>query len=156
MTPGSFELTCAITIEDVPDVRRIVEKLHGRLMRNGDDVSRVAMATHELLENAVKFSADGTASLKIEIVDGSQVRITTRNLAREQDLAGIASLAKEIESVTDAMSFYLELMERSPDSRGGLGLGRIAAEGEMQVAIELDANVVEVHAISQLTQPLAA
>ena len=50
----SFELTGNLTVADVPDVRRFVEKFHGRTS-NADDVSRVAMATHELLENAVKF-----------------------------------------------------------------------------------------------------
>jgi len=144
----SFELTGNLTVADVPDVRRFVEKFHGRTS-NADDVSRVAMATHELLENAVKFSTDGSASLRID-VGGSQVTITTRNRARPTDLDELRELAHQLASTIDPMLFYLEQMRRSPTRVGGLGLGRVAAEGEMKLELVLDGDMVQIKAEATL------
>lgn len=150
MTPTKFELVGAIELDDVPDVRRFVEKVHRRIVHDRDDVSRVIMAAHELLENAVKFSSDGSATLHIEITAGSQVCITTRNRANAADLEDLRRIADELESADDAMAFYLSQMQRKPTTRGGLGLGRVAAEGEMDVQVKLDGDVVEINARSAL------
>lgn len=151
MTGGCFEITCAIGIEDVPEVRRFVEKLHRRLVPSSEDVARVAMAAHELLENAVKFSTDGNASLRIELVDGGQVRITTRNLARTADREGLITLTNQLAASGDPMRFYLERMQEAPLSRGGLGLGRVAAEAEMTIGVACEGEIVEVRAQSPLS-----
>lgn len=152
MNAGSFELTCAITVEDVPDVRRFVEKLHRRLVHNVDDVARVAMATHELFENAVKFAVDGTATLKVELLDGHNVHIMTRNVARRADAEGLRVLIAQLEAAGDPMVFYLQRMQEAPKQRGGLGIGRVAAEGEMQIRVHFDGDLVEVHASSALSR----
>jgi hypothetical protein len=154
MTAGHFELLCTITLAEVPEVRRFVEKLHRRIVRNHDDVSRLTMATHELLENAVKFSVNGSAMLRIR-VDGEEICVTTRNLARTADVEGLISTAREIKAAPNAMAFYLGLMARAPRGRGGLGLGRIAAEGEMQIGLEVENDVVEISAKSRLVEPIA-
>jgi hypothetical protein len=147
----SLEITCTITLDDVPEVRRFVEKLHRDLVRSGDDMSRLVMTAHELLENAVKFSADGSAMLRVEIHKGREVTITTRNRARAADLQELKQVAMQLEAASDPLQFYLGLMHKSPERHGGLGLGRIAAEGEMQIRLDLHDDVVEVHARSELT-----
>ena len=146
---STFELAGAIKLDDVPDVRRFVEKVHKRLVHDRDDVSRVTMAAHELLENAVKFSADGSASLHIAI-DNNKVSITTRNRARPTDVADLRRIAEQMGKADDPMVFYLSQMQRAPESRGGLGLGRVAAEGEMEVRFKLDGEYVEISARSSL------
>lgn len=151
MKSNQFQLGGSIAIDDVPDVRRIVEKVQRRVVRNADDMSRMIMAAHELLENAVKFSTDGSASLHIE-VKNAQVCITTRNRASVEHLDELRMIMEELGS-TDPMAYYLGLMDRSPASRGGLGLGRVAAEGEMQIAFELDGDMVQVHARATLAEP---
>jgi hypothetical protein len=108
------------------------------------------MATHELLENAVKFSTDGNASLRVEVVDGEQIRITTRNSARTADREGLRALAEQLAAAPDAMGFYLQRMQEAPTERGGLGIGRVAAEGEMTIGVSVDGDVVEVRAQSPL------
>ena len=155
MKLSSFEIVCTITLDDVPDIRRFVEKLHRRIVHNDDEIQRLSMATHELLENAVKFSADGSASLRIEVVGASDLVITTRNRARTHDLEDLLTIAAEIKAAADPMVFYVGLMKRAPNARGGLGLGRVIAEGEMQIGFELDGDVVEICARSVLMEPLA-
>jgi hypothetical protein len=144
-----FVLDGNLTVEDVPEVRRFVEKLQSR-RESEDDVSRVAMATHELLENAIKFSSDGSTSLCVE-VGGSKITITTRNRAKPADVAELQQIAKDLASTLDPMLYYLEQMRRTPMKAGGLGLGRVAAEGEMQIELVLDGDTVQVRAEAMLT-----
>ncbi|MDX2089900.1 MAG: hypothetical protein SFX73_18740 [Kofleriaceae bacterium] len=149
-----FNIHGALTEADVPDVRRFVEKVHKRRVPGEDDLARVSMAAHELLDNAIKFSTDGAASLNIEIIGGTEVHIKTRNRARVEDLAGLQRIAEGLNTSADPMSYYLELMGSNPGGRGGLGLGRVAAEGEMQLQLKLDGDVVEVHARATLEKPV--
>ena len=146
MTRGVLELDCTIALEDVADVRRLVERIQRRLGTSESDAARIAMAAHELLENAIKFSVDGTARLRIEVTDTAQVRIHTRNRATADHREGLAALAVELAAATDPMTFYVSLRARAPTARGGLGLGRVAAEGDMSIGFVFHDDVVEVNA----------
>jgi hypothetical protein len=44
------------------------------------------------------------------------------------------------------MAAYLTMMRAAPDARGGLGIGRVAAEAEMKVTVAVLDNVVVVRA----------
>ena len=83
-------------------------------------------------------------------VGGSQVTITTRNRARPTDLDELRELAHQLASTIDPMLFYLEQMRRSPTRVGGLGLGRVAAEGEMKLELVLDGDMVQIKAEATL------
>lgn len=150
-TKHRFELDGAMTREQIPDVRKFVERMHRKLLRDdGDLISRISMATHELFENAVKFSTDGVATLSVDVSrDEAPLRvcITTVNRAGAQNLADLARMREALEQATDMMTFYVELMRNSdPAVRGGLGLGRVAAEAEMKLELDLNADVVTVRA----------
>lgn len=57
MRPGSdasVELTFAPSLELIPVVRRFVSAFYEELLSHADAASRLALATHELLENTVK------------------------------------------------------------------------------------------------------
>jgi hypothetical protein len=136
-------------VSDVPDVRRFVENVHHRFV-GSDDLSRVAMTAHELLENAVKYSTDGAARLRIEIADGT-IRIITRNRARPGDVEVLSAFWKKLEAAPSPMNLYLDLMRSPTPTVGGLGLGRIAAEGEMDIALSLDGDYVQVTAHTTLS-----
>jgi hypothetical protein len=150
-----FQLGGTIAVDDMPDVRRIVEKVHLRVMSNRDDIARVIMAAHELLENAVKFSSDGSATLDIEVVGGNEVCITTRNRTNPENIKELRAIRDELGSVADSYTYYLALMHRAPrsSSGGGLGIGRVAAEGEMKIDVELEGDIVQIQARSSLAKP---
>ena len=153
MKPTVFELDTTIHLEDVKEVRHLVERIHLRLGSSAGDAARIAMATHELLENAIKYSLDGTARLRIDVSDAAIVTISTRNRATPDHRAELAQLAAELAASHDAMAFYVGLMTRAPEKQGGLGIGRIAAEGDMAIGFDFsNGDVVEVRASS----PLAA
>ncbi len=147
-----FEIDCTIALEDVSEIRRLVERIHLRVGSTRTDAARFAMATHELLENAIKFSIDGTARLRIEVTETGEVRIQTRNRATAVHREDLATLAAELAAAADPMTFYVGLMARAPTSRGGLGLGRIAAEGDMAIGFVFHDDVVEVHASSPFAE----
>lgn len=142
-----FELEGVFTVQQVPEVRRFVERLHEHL-EHPELVARIAVATHELFENAVKFSADGRASIRIDVEPTSgHVQITTRNRASFDDLVELRDLARKLARATDMVTFYLELMRNSPRERtGGLGIGRVAAESEAHIELAFEDDVVIVSA----------
>jgi anti-sigma regulatory factor (Ser/Thr protein kinase) len=146
MTPRRLELHGAFTIDEVSDVRRFVERLNATI--GDDDVStRVAMAAHELFENAIKFAVDGMASIEIDVTPmPGRISITTRNRANLQDLADLRETAGKLHASQDSMAFYVDLMRTSRKQRGGLGIGRVAAEAEMRVAFGFEDDFVVVHA----------
>jgi anti-sigma regulatory factor (Ser/Thr protein kinase) len=77
---------CEVSFEKRPElvsiVRRFVSDFYDRTLADPEATSRVALATHELLENAVKYSRDGRAKVRIEVSGRGEkvrVRIRTRN-----------------------------------------------------------------------------
>src|SRR6478609_7914316 len=83
---------CELSFEKRPElvsiVRRFVTDFYDRTLGDPDAISRLALATHELLENAVKYSRDGRAKVRIEVSGQGgrvKVRIRTKNRGRPED-----------------------------------------------------------------------
>lgn len=154
---ASFEMSFSPSLELVSLVRRFVGAFYLRLLSDADLASRVALATHELLENAVKYSSDGETNIRMEIrspATGPEIWIRTRNRTPADHAAVLARNIEEMNTLGDPFKFYQAVMRRSAKSgvAGGLGLGRIAAEAEMQISLEIAGDLVEVHARSLPTQ----
>lgn len=145
-----FEMSFCPSIELVSLVRRFVGTFYLRVLDDADLASRVALATHELLENAVKYSVDGEANIRMEIrrnEKGSHViTIRTRNRAPADRATSLEANIAEMNQLGDPFKFYQVLMRRSAKSgvAGGLGLGRVAAEAEMAISLSLQGDTVEV------------
>jgi hypothetical protein len=139
---------CELSFEKRPDlvsiVRRFVSDFYDRTLADPDATSRVALATHELLENAVKYSRDGRAKVRIEVSGQGErvrVRIKTRNRGNPADAEHIRRTIEEMTSM-DANVYYLNLMRRnaSRTDGSGLGLARIHAEAEMSMSVKCGKN----------------
>lgn len=146
-----FELNFKPNVALVSVVRRFVSEFYARFLSDPDGTSRVALATHELLENAVKYSKDGETTLRIDVDTNATpktVRIKLRNRAEPQHIAAIRAILDGIRAAPDAFTFYQQLIARQAKTRegSGLGLARICAEGEMAVTCEVlegDTTVIE-------------
>lgn len=120
--------------------RRFVEESLGRFLDNRDLISRVAMAAHELLENAAKYADGRNADLSIS-VEGQkgEEKITLRltNQTSTGHLHRLREAFSELDGCRDPMTFYVELMRRNAQRprASGLGLARILAEGEMTMGL---------------------
>jgi hypothetical protein len=151
-TSAHVELSFSPNVDLVPIVRRFVAQFYPQLLRDSDAVSRLALATHELLENAVKYSSDGGTHIRIDM-DTSltdpeyvSIKIATRNPAAANNRAIIAERFKELEAARDPLEYYQVLLRRAANrSEGsGLGLGRIRAEAEMTLTCAIEGDFVSV------------
>lgn len=108
---------------------------------------KAALAAHELMENAVKYSLDDRVLARMEVEAGGTLRITVESRARPQHLP---LLLREIEAVANApdpLAYYREQMEqaaRRTDGKSGLGIARIRCEGGMSLSCSVEGDTVRV------------
>jgi len=134
-----FELNFRPSFELISIVRRFVSDFYKNMLNDADAVSRVALATHELLENAVKYSIDGGTTLSIMVDHSgptSLVTIRLSNRASPENIEAIDAIFEEMKSQADPFAHYQMAMERSAKRKEGSGLGliRVRAEGEMTMS----------------------
>lgn len=140
------EVSCAGSPALITTVRRFVSDLYTQATGDPKLASRVALATHELLENAVKYAADRSSHFVVEFAerDGT-VCVSTRNRASPDNLAMLRTMFHEMAYTPDALDYYLMVMRRSAlrSEGSGLGLARVRHEAEsvLELHVEDDARV---------------
>src|SRR5215471_1783156 len=145
-TNPRVEVTFAPTIFLVSVMREFVSSFYARVVGDGPS-QMLAMATHELLENALKYSAEEGATIKIEVerdVEVDRVSIRILNTASPAHIPPLQQAVNRMNEAPDAMAHYLTLMrETSKRSDGsGLGLARLRAEAGMKLGLEVEGNQV--------------
>jgi hypothetical protein len=151
---GSFDLVFRPSLRLISVVRRFVQDFYQHLL--DEDVSmQLALATHELLENAVKYGVDGETRLSIEVTNDEKsrvVKICTKNRTTPQHVEAVVALFTELNAASDRFAFYQLLMRRTANSpdRSGLGLARISVEADMDLSHELRGDELTIYARSTL------
>jgi hypothetical protein len=149
--PTSFELTFRPDLELVTDVRAFVEQLYQRILDDKDLSGRLAIATHELLENAVKYSVDGETSLRIDVAlaaGAHTIAVRTRNRAEARHVTTLRGYLDELRASDDPTAYYLSRMRRAASGAdiSQLGLARVRCEAEMQLSCSVEGDTVTVQA----------
>jgi hypothetical protein len=142
-----FELSFSPNVKLVGTVRRFVSEFYTQSLGDPDVTSRLAVATHEMLENAVRYSLDGNTNIRIVVQrhpEAVGVTIDTRNRAPGGHIESLRGILDELCAAPDPDE-YFQLMIRRSSKRAegsGLGLGRIRAESGMAMAYRIDGDVV--------------
>ena len=158
---GSFELRFEPCAALVSVVRRFVLDFYRQMVDDAETVSALALATHELLENTVKYSSNGRGELSVAVdARGEllQVSVRTRNAALASDIAVLERSFEKLSHATDADDYYRETICESieHDQGSGLGLARIFAEAGMRLELEVRGDHVQIIAERAVPLPSAA
>lgn len=145
--PAYFQVAFRPNITLISTVRRFVSEFYLRILTDHELASRLTLATHELLENAVNYAADGETSIRIEVLDEALV-ITTSNRATAEQRAAVEKLVADLNNAADVDDYFQQLLvETAKRPLGsGLGLARIRAEADMDIALTIEGDNVHVSA----------
>ncbi len=145
-----FELSFSPNVQLVSTVRRFVAEFYSQSLGNEEITSRLEVATHELLENAVRYSADGNTAIRIGIKREPElrIRINTCNRAELPYIVTMRHTLDELIAAPDPDVHYQLLMRRSVKRAdgSGLGFGRVRAESGMMISYEVAGDVVYIRA----------
>lgn len=135
-----MELTFRPTVDLISSTRRFVCAFYEPVLGDPDLLSRIGLATHELLENVLKYATDGhtVARIKLDGDDGERkLTIETTSTVTAERRAGLEAIFAEMASSADPFEFYQRTMRRSLHRRqgSGLGLARVWAEAEMVLTL---------------------
>lgn len=151
-SPTSFDILFEPTLQVVSTLRRFVLALYGRILRDAGVSSQIALVTHELLENAVKYNTADDTSLRICLLRqpgsgaGYVIEIRTRNTAAPEHIRIAERLIARVRDTEDPDLLYLEMIRSSAEQTEGSGLGfaRIRAETAMAIDVYTDGDQIEV------------
>lgn len=143
----------------ISSVRRFVSEIYERWL-TPELTSQVALASHELLENAVLHSSDGVTEVHLAIAalgDGQTVCIRTRNTASPENLDVLRAAFAELDAATDPEAYYQVMMRRTAKRTegSGLGLARIRAETGMTMTLHITQDSVSIAARIDTTAQIA-
>src|SRR5262245_42086658 len=133
-----LELKFRPNVELISAVRRFVSECYDEVLADSDAVARVALATHELLENGVKYSIDGQTTLRLQVSNAADTRTVTIkvwNRASAEHIASLRELFAAMAQATDPFAYYQGVMRKNMKRTdgSGLGLARIWCEAEMKL-----------------------
>ena len=157
-SPTSFDIVFAPILQVVSTMRRFVLALYDRILQDPSFSAQMALVTHELLENAIKYNIDDGALLRVSLttqtapVPGTLVVIRTRNRAAVAHIRVAADLIARVRDAADPEALYRQIMRSSLEQTegSGLGLARIRAETAMSIDVRVDGDAIEVLACALL------
>jgi anti-sigma regulatory factor (Ser/Thr protein kinase) len=148
-----FELVFRPSVILTTVVRRFISDFYERVFACEDSTSRLALATQELLENAIKYGVAGDTVLSIDYDRRTKiVRIRTSNRSDPDHIAILQRRFGEMRAVPDAFKFYQQLLRASMHETvgSGLGLARIRCEGEMDIDLTVTGDLVDISAVAHV------
>jgi hypothetical protein len=153
-----FELRFQPTVALVSTVRRFVTDFYREQFLDSDVSHKLAMATHEMLENTVHYSVDRRSELIISLHqrDGQYiVTIRTKNRATNERLDKVRNALDEVVGASNPEELYNQLVRRAAkrrDGGSGLGLGRIRAEADLALSYSIEGDTIVVTAEGRFPQ----
>jgi hypothetical protein len=152
-----FRMEVSVVIPHLTAIRRFVNEVVASVVRDEGLASRLALTTHELLENAVKYTVNPKRPVTLQLcaMENRQMRVTVLNASSQPLYVSLKERIHQISEAPDPMAYYqrliLESMELAAGS--GLGLGRLRAEAQMELGCELVGDMLAVTACTTIGAP---
>ena len=142
-----LELKFRPNVALISAVRRFISDCYQEVFNDAETTSRIALATHELLENGIRYSNHGETTLRLSVSEAAAPRVVTirvSNQASAEQIERIRAVFREMDEHEDAFAHYQILMRRTMTrvDGSGLGLARVRCESEMKVSCEINGSEV--------------
>ena len=118
----TFHLVFEPNIRLVSTVRRFTNELYLRVLADAELASRLALATHEVLENAINYANGDETEIRIDIED-DVVNVRTWNRAAPERIEAIKNGIDGVMAAADPEAYYQEQMLVAAKRTDGSGLG---------------------------------
>lgn len=139
----------------IDELRRFVESFCACACPECDREAQMALAVHELMQNAVPHSHDQEVELTLEVEpEADRVVVAVSNSCTDAEYHALSDRIAAMYQEPDALAHYLKAMHETPAStRGGLGLARIRFEAQLDLAVTRSMGRLTVHASGRLRPP---
>jgi anti-sigma regulatory factor (Ser/Thr protein kinase) len=139
----------------IDEIRRFVESFCTCSCEAQHREAQLALAVHELMQNAVPHAHEEEVDLVLEVDPAAdRVEVAVTNRCTEQEFQVLRERVDRMNGEPDALRHYLEAMRAAPkNARGGLGLARVRFEAQLELSVSRSAGRVTVHASGKLCPP---
>ena len=139
----------------VDEIRRFVESFCACACPGQTREAQVALAVHELMQNAIPHAAGESVDLTLQVDPSSdKIEIAVSNPASPEQFAEVKARLDRINGEPDPLQSYLRAMAEAPmNQRGGLGLARVRFESQLDLTISREGNRITVLARGRLRTP---
>jgi anti-sigma regulatory factor (Ser/Thr protein kinase) len=139
----------------IDEIRRFTESFSACACPGADREAQVALAVHELMQNAVPHSLGEEVELVLEVSrDQDAVSIRVTNRCTDADYEDLRERIDHMNQEPDALAHYVRTMRDHPShTRGGLGLARVRFEAQLDISVRREAGRVTVEAFGPLRAP---
>ncbi len=140
----------------VDEIRRFVEAFCSCACPGESREAQVALAVHELMQNAIPHAGGESVDLTLQVDPGAdRIEIAVSNPATDEQFAELKGRLDRINLEPDPLQSYLRAMAEAPmNQRGGLGLARVRFEAQLDLSITREGNRITVLAWGRLRAPL--
>ena len=142
----------------IDELRRFTESFCACACPGQDREAQVALAVHELMQNAVPQAHGEEVELMLEVSrERDVVAIRVSNRCSDEDYEALRARIQNMNEEPDALSHYVQMMREQPASaRGGLGLARVRFEAQLEISVRREAGRAIVEACGPLRAPRLA
>jgi hypothetical protein len=133
----------------IDPAREFLRRFFSVTLHDDEAGDQLCLAAHELMENAIKYSPNDEANVRVEVDGDGTIRITVENQVTSEQLARLRDEVRELNAAPDPLAHYRLRMEEASersDGKSGLGLARIRCEAGMTIACKATADRVRVTA----------
>jgi hypothetical protein len=138
----------------VDEIRNFVERFCASVCPEAAREEQLALAAHELIQNAIANAVSTHIDLKLELDrKAARVRVSVSNDAHADQIEVLRERLGKAMAPEDPLEGYLAAMKDDPHSRGGIGLARIRFEAALDLDLEVAGERVTMHATGPLRAP---